>query len=229
MRYRWDITKSLNGGPITKPNRLCSSIIENMRLLSDDADDLRLWLHGDAITERNRVIQELDNKIAAEAVREEIQKEEMVCAEETALKVKVVADQKKKRLEDLRLQSAATSDIAFDGTTLMDSDVTTLMDSDVTTLMDSDVTTLMDSDSTSLTSSFSEVHTIEAVQSATSSTSTLLNNGESSSPKKRKPTDVVSRDVKGKGLGGVKRPKQGADSTITVNTTVQSVEMEVGE
>ncbi|KAF9066239.1 hypothetical protein BDP27DRAFT_1365776 [Rhodocollybia butyracea] len=202
----WDITRTLSGGPINKPNRLCSNVIESMRLLSDDADDLRLWLHEDAIKERNRIIQEHDSKEAAKAVREEIEKEEMIRAEETALKVKVVADQKKKRLADLRLQSAATSVIA------------------------ADETTPMDLDSTSSTLPFSEVGHIQAVGPATPSTSALLNSGESSSPNKRKPADVVATGAKVKGRTDNKRAKRGADSTTSANTSVQNavqVDMEV--
>ncbi|KAF9074236.1 hypothetical protein BDP27DRAFT_1416536 [Rhodocollybia butyracea] len=110
----WDITRGSNGGPVAKPNRLCSNVIEKIRLLSNDADDLRFWLHTDSITERNRIVQEAEDRDAAERDRIDSERREMVRVEEVETKARELAAQKKKRIEDLRLQSSAICDMVTD-------------------------------------------------------------------------------------------------------------------
>ncbi|KAF9066229.1 hypothetical protein BDP27DRAFT_1424011 [Rhodocollybia butyracea] len=192
-----DITKGLDGGPVSNPNRLCSNVIESMRILSDNPGDLRLWMHGDAINERNRIMQEVDNKVAEDAIRYQIHKEERDRTKDTPLKASEVSLQKPYSLTNLHLQSAITCSIAAGDTTLTSSD----------------------SSSSTLLSSISNV--VEAVQpTASSFSSAVSNKEEDSSPRKRRPTtEVIPVGVKGRGHGDSKRPKQGAGST-SVDTNV---------
>ncbi|KAF9040317.1 hypothetical protein BDP27DRAFT_1372207 [Rhodocollybia butyracea] len=122
----WDITKGSNGSAIPKPTRSCSNVIQSMRVISDEEDDFRVWLHTDAIAEKDRVIQENENRMVAEEARMKAQKEEMVRIEKSESKAKEVAAQKKRRLEDLRLQSANASNNASDETSSVRSTSSTL-------------------------------------------------------------------------------------------------------
>ncbi|KAH7876149.1 uncharacterized protein C8R40DRAFT_1068933 [Lentinula edodes] len=101
----WDITKAANGKAINKPNRICSNIIRKIAVLPDDEDDIRVMFHSEAVKRSNELERQAAEKHIAEEARELARREEVLRLEQTMAKAKIVAETKKKRLEELRQQT----------------------------------------------------------------------------------------------------------------------------
>ncbi|KAJ3916693.1 hypothetical protein F5877DRAFT_80666 [Lentinula edodes] len=101
----WDITKAANGKAINKPNRICSNIIRKITVVPDDEDDIRVMFHSEAVKRSNELERRAAEKHIAEEARELARREEVLRLEQTMAKAKIVAETKKKRLEQLREQT----------------------------------------------------------------------------------------------------------------------------
>lgn len=106
---RWDITKSTDGKAINRPSRIFSNMINCLHVLSDDADDLGLLLHTEALNRANKIKQDMEHKRQAEEAREIAKREEVMRIQQTMTRAKALSDMKKKRLEELRGQSSVDS------------------------------------------------------------------------------------------------------------------------
>lgn len=107
--HRWDITKSANGSAVNKPNRICSNIIRKLHVLPQDDDDMRLLFHTEALNRVEGFERHSEQLRVAEEARELARREEVLRLEQTMAKAKAVADAKRKRLQELRVQSTSSS------------------------------------------------------------------------------------------------------------------------
>ncbi|KAH7873108.1 uncharacterized protein C8R40DRAFT_1172751 [Lentinula edodes] len=106
--HLWDITKSANGNPVNKPNRICSNIIRKLHVLPEDDDDMRLLFHTEALNRVEGFERHSEQLRVAEEARELARREEVLRLEQTMAKAKAVADAKRKRLQELRVQSTSS-------------------------------------------------------------------------------------------------------------------------
>lgn len=109
----WDITKSSAGKPINKPNRICSNIIRKLSVLPEEQDDVRVMLHSEALKRADELQRRSREIQIVEEARELARREELLRLEQTMAKAKLVADTKKKRLDELRSQAVKPSSDAL--------------------------------------------------------------------------------------------------------------------
>ncbi|KAJ3872843.1 hypothetical protein F5051DRAFT_479165, partial [Lentinula edodes] len=107
--HLWDITKSASGNSVNKPNRICSNIIRKLRVLPGDEDDMRLLFHTEALNNIDEFERRSEELRVAEEAREIARREEVLRLEQTMAKAKATADAKKKRLQELRVQTVNSS------------------------------------------------------------------------------------------------------------------------
>ncbi|KAJ3872334.1 hypothetical protein F5051DRAFT_445290 [Lentinula edodes] len=107
--HLWDITKTTDGKAINRPSRIFSNMINHLHVLSDDADDLGLLLHTEALNRAKKIKQDMESKRQAEEAREIAKREEVMRIQQTMTRAKALSDMKKKRLEELRGQSSVDS------------------------------------------------------------------------------------------------------------------------
>ncbi|KAJ4487097.1 hypothetical protein C8J55DRAFT_487267 [Lentinula edodes] len=84
-------------------------MINHLHVLSDDADDLGLLLHTEALNRAKKIKQDMESKRQAEEAREIAKREEVMRIQQTMTRAKALSDMKKKRLEQLRGQSSVDS------------------------------------------------------------------------------------------------------------------------
>ncbi|KAJ3891221.1 hypothetical protein GG344DRAFT_77130 [Lentinula edodes] len=109
----WDITKSSSGKPVNKPNRICSNIIRKLSVLPADEDDVRVMLHSEALKRADELQRRAKEMQIVEEARELARREELLRLEQTMTKAKLVADTKKRRLDELRSQAIESSTSAL--------------------------------------------------------------------------------------------------------------------
>ncbi|KAJ3904922.1 hypothetical protein F5879DRAFT_921855 [Lentinula edodes] len=107
--HLWDITKGSNGKAVNKPNRICSNIIRKLRVLPEDEDDMRVFLHTEALRCADDIDRLAEASRLAEEARELSRREEVLRLEKTMAKAKLLTDAKKKRLEELRVKTTKNS------------------------------------------------------------------------------------------------------------------------
>ncbi|KAJ4498865.1 hypothetical protein C8R41DRAFT_864401 [Lentinula lateritia] len=105
----WDITKSSSGKPVNKPNRICSNIIRKLSVLPADEDDVRVMLHSEGLKRADELQRRAKEMQIVEEARELARREELLRLEQTMAKAKLVADTKKRRLDELRSQAVKPS------------------------------------------------------------------------------------------------------------------------